>query len=330
MRHLACLLLTALTIAPAAAQPAPPPPDPAGTLSLTFENDFFGGGSDRYYTNGFLLSWRSPSVGLPGPFSSMDQELDRLLGPGQVRWGLSLGQNIYTPEETQRRVPDPRDRPYAGYLYGAATVAHTAARTQTLAELQLGVVGPSALGRFVQNNYHDLIGVARAEGWEYQLKDEFAATLLLERRWRVPLGQIGGIEAEAIPAVTAAAGNVATYAAAGALFRIGDGLDADWGPVRIRPALAGSGAYQPRQEFGWYAFVGLEGRAVARDIFLDGNTWRDSPSVDRRAFVGDIQAGVAVMWRGVRLAYTQVVRSEEFYGQRGVQSFGSVSASVRF
>jgi hypothetical protein len=114
------------------------------------------------------------------------------------------------------------------------------------------------------------------------------------------------------------------------LFRIGDELDADWGPVRIRPALAGSGFFQPRQDFGWYVFAGVEGRAVARDIFLDGNTWRDSPSVDKRLFVADAQAGAAVMWRGIRFAYTHVLRSEEFYGQKGVQSFGSFSASFRF
>ncbi|WP_424140725.1 lipid A deacylase LpxR family protein [Roseomonas chloroacetimidivorans] len=327
MRPLATVLATALTITPAMAQQQRP--DPSGTLSLTIENDFFGG-SDRYYTNGFLLAWRSPSVGLPEPLSALDRTLDRLLGPGQVRWGLSFGQNIYTPQDTDRRNPDPRDRPYAGYLYGAATIAHSTGRAQTLAELQLGVVGPSALGEFVQNNYHDLINVRRAEGWDYQLKDEPVATLLLEQRWRLPLGRLGGFETEAIPAVTGAAGNVNTYASVGGLLRIGDGLDADWGPVRIRPALAGSGSFQPRQEFGWYAFVGLEARGVARDIFLDGNTWRDSRSVDKRPFVGDAQAGIAVLWRGVRFAYTQVVRSEEFYGQHGLQTFGSISASFRF
>ena len=328
MRRLFIVLAVSILISPAMAQ-QPPRPDPAGTISLTIENDFFGG-SDRYYTNGFLLSWRSPSAALPHPLAALDRSLDRLFGPGRVRWGLSFGQNMYTPEDTDRSNPDPRDRPYAGYLYGAATVAHSTARTLTLAELQLGMVGPSALGEFVQNNYHDLIGIRRAEGWNYQLKDELAATLLLERRWRMPLGQLGGYETEAIPALTGAVGNVNTYAAAGGLLRIGQGLDADWGPVRIRPALAGSGSFQPRQEFGWYAFVGLEGRAIARDIFLDGNTWRDSRSVDKRNFVGDAQVGVAVLWRGVRFAYTQIVRSEEFYGQRGLQTFGSLSASVRF
>ena len=52
--------------------------------------------------------------------------------------------------------------------------------------------------------------------------------------------------------------------------------------------------------------------------------------MDKRLLVGDAQAGVAVLWRGVRFAYTQVLRSEEFYGQKSRQSFGSFSASFRF
>jgi len=320
-------LLSLLAPIPAVAQIVP---DWQGTLSLTAENDVFGGGTDRYYTNGLLLTWQSPSADLPGPLAAFNRVLDRAFEPGQLRWGLSFGQNFYTPQDIRTRTPDPNDRPYAGYLYGAASLTRTTERAQTLAELQLGVVGPSALGEFVQNNYHDLLNIRNAEGWDRQLKDEFAATLLLERRWRIGTGRIGGVQTEIIPAVTGSLGNVATYAAAGALFRIGDGLDADWGPVRIRPARAGSGFFQPRQDFGWYVFAGLEGRAVARDIFLDGNTWRDGPRVDKRPFVGDLQAGVAVLWRGVRFAYTQVLRTEEFYGQTSRQSFGSLSVSFRF
>ncbi|HEY8613039.1 MAG TPA: lipid A deacylase LpxR family protein, partial [Roseomonas sp.] len=153
MRRLALLLTSMLAAAPATAQE---PPDWRGTLSLTVENDLFGG-SDRYYTNGLLLTWRSPSEDLPWALSLLDRAIDRAIEPGQLRWGLSFGQNMYTPQDTSRRSPDPRDRPYAGYLYGAASLTRSTERTQTLAEVQLGVVGPSALGEFVQNNYHDLL-----------------------------------------------------------------------------------------------------------------------------------------------------------------------------
>lgn len=319
------------TPTPAAVRISPPPPDPSGTLTFTAENDFFGGGTDRYYSNGVLLSWRSPSADLPAPFAWIDDRLNWLLGPGDLRWGLSLGQNLYTPENKYRNPPDPRDRPYAGHLYAAFSLGRSTGATQTLFELQAGIVGPAALGEEVQNNYHRLIRVRRVDGWDSQLKNEATLNAIVERRWRVPLGTLAGFDTELMPSASAAVGNVSIYAGGGALLRIGQGLDADWGPTRIRPALAGSSFFQPRQEFGWYVFAGLDARAIGRDLFLDGNTFRNNgPSVRRRPVVGEAQAGAAVFWRGTRLAYTQVVRSEEFYGQRGTQTFGSLSASFRF
>ncbi|HWL81861.1 MAG TPA: lipid A deacylase LpxR family protein [Roseomonas sp.] len=306
-----------------------PPPDPAGTLTFSLDNDMFGG-SDRYYTNGFQFAWRSPSADLPGPLAWLNERLDWMMGPGALRWGLAFGQNLYTPQDTQTTRPDPTDRPYAAYLYGAFSLTRVTERTSNLFELQLGVVGPSALGEFVQNNYHDLINVHQTNGWDYQLKDEPAIEAIYERKWRLPLADVGPVQMDTIPALTVGLGNVQTYAGIGGLVRVGQGLDADFGPPRIRPALAGSAWFQPRRDFGWYVFGGTAGRVVAHDITLDGNTWRDSRSVDRRPLIGELQAGFAVLWHDMRLAYTQVWRSEEFYGQRGTQSFGSISISFRF
>jgi hypothetical protein len=314
----------------AAAQSA----DPRWSVTLSYENDTLGG-SDRYYTSGLQLAARSPSADLPGPLRWLDSRLDWLLGPGEVRWGFGIGHQIYTPRDTLSRVPDPRDRPYAGYLYGAAVLQRQERNALSTFELQLGVVGPSALGEFVQNNIHDLIRDESVNGWDAQLRDEPALNAVFERIARTPALRLGPVEADLLPAATLSLGNVSTYAAAGSTLRIGQGLDADFGPPRIRPALVGSAFFQPRtaedEGFGWYVFAGVQGRAVARDIFLDGNTFRDSASVDRRPFVGDLSAGVVVHWRGVRFSYSQVWRSEEFYGQRGgAQSFGSVGATFRF
>ncbi len=69
----------------------------------------------------------------------------------------------------------------------------------------------------------------------------------------------------------------------------------------------------------------MHARLVARDVFLDGNTWVDSPSVDKWPLVGEGTAGLALRWFGLRLAYTYVWRSEEFHGQDGHTEFGSLN-----
>lgn len=323
--------VASMVAAPLAAQTVAPPPDPDGTLGFSVENDVLNG-TDRNYTNGLLLTWRSPSADLPAPLAWLDRQLDFVQGPGRLRWGLAFGQSIFTPTDTEARNPDPNDRPYAGLLYGALSLSRVTDTSLSVLELQAGMVGPSAGGKFVQNGFHAAIGVEPSNGWDYQLNDEPVVALILDRKWRVRLAGDENFGFELLPSATVSVGNLATYVGGGGLLRVGRNLDADFGPPRIRPALAGSAFFQPRGDsFGWYIFAGAEGRAVARDILLDGNTWSDSRNVDSRPLVGDLQAGIAVMWHGVRISYTQVWRTEEFYGQRGgMQQFGSLNVSVRF
>jgi hypothetical protein len=77
-------------------------------------------------------------------------------------------------------------------------------------------------------------------------------------------------------------------------------------------------------------FAGAEGRAVVRNIFLDGNSFRNSRSVDKRPFVGDLQFGGVLLWNNVRLSYTQVLRTREFETQGKKDNFGSLAVSVQF
>jgi hypothetical protein len=195
------------------------------------------------------------------------------------------------------------------------------------------MVGPAALGEQVQNNYHDLINVPRSLGWDYQIRNEPGVNLVLTRQlrfnWPTP---VEGLSVGVVPSASASLGNVHTYAGAGGMLRIGNALDVDFGPPRVRPVSGGSVFYDRPADggFGWYAFVGLEGRVVARDIALDGNTWRDSRSVERNWLVGDASAGLALMYGGARATVTYTVRSEEFTAQRGSAGFASVSLAWTF
>src|SRR3546814_17784538 len=104
---------------------------------------------------------------------------------------------------------------------------------------------------------------------------------------------LNNLGVDVTPHLGAALGNVYTYGAGGLTLRFGEDLPDDYGPPRIRPALPGSDYFRPTDDFGWYFFAGAEGRIVARNIFLDGNTFKDSHSVDKRPLVADLQAGLA-------------------------------------
>ena len=327
---------TAIGLAAASFLAAPgfaaPPQDPTGIYTFQVENDSVStqkGTTDSYYTSGLRLGYTSGTNAVPDALAGLGRAV---WGDGVQRISLDISQSIFTPRNTQINPPNPRDRPYAGYLNATLGLLHDSDNARSLLALTLGVVGPSALGRQVQNGFHELIGDRENRGWASQLKDEPAIELLAERTYRLPIAQFYGVETDALPAVTVGVGTVRDYVQAGFNVRLGRGLGSDFGGPRIRPGLSGSDAYTPTRPLAWYVFAGADGQAIARDVFLDGSTFRArSPSVDKRAFLGEFQVGLAAMFYGVRVTYTQVFQTESFKGQRsGLFNFGSLAVSARF
>jgi hypothetical protein len=252
--------------------------------------------------------------------------------PLEARASITIGQNMYTPADITdaRLIRD--DRPYAGWLYvGFGVVANQGSKRYDKIELDIGLVGPQSYADDVQKTWHSLFGFRTPNGWKHQLKNEPGIVLVYEQARRFDKQDlILGLDYDTILHFGGSLGNVFTYANAGFTVRIGRALEKDFGPPRISPSLPGSGYFLGRKGFNWYLFAGVDGRAVARNIFLDGNTFADSHSVDKRFFVGDFQTGLAVQIHHVRVTYTQIFRTEEFKGQRSPDKFGALSISYLF
>ncbi len=301
-----------------------------GTFTVLVENDKFSG-TDRHYTNGLQLSYLSPKDDVPQFMRTFASILPGMPAEAKLRSGYVVGQNIYTPSDTTISGPQRGDRPYAGWLYGGFAVIAETKNTLSTWELDLGIVGPSAAGKFVQNNFHKLIGVDKAQGWANQLHDEPGAALIYERKWRaLAQTEIWGFGVDATPHLGGSLGNVGTYLNTGLTLRLGKDLSNDFGAPRIRPSLPGAGFFLPRSGLGWYLFAGADGRVIGRNIFLDGNTDGDSLDVSKRILVADIQAGAAVTLGPIKMAYTLVYRTKEFTGQERPDRFGAVSLSTKF
>jgi lipid A 3-O-deacylase len=307
---------------------ADPPEDPNHTITIQLENDSTRPGSDNYYTSGERVAYTSPTGRVPGPLASLGR---MLLGDGQQRVAFEISQNIYTPLLDKLSNPPLNDRPYAAVLLGTVSLIQDTETTRTALALGLGMIGPAALGRNVQNGFHDLIGQAGAQGWGTQIPNQPVIQLTADRTWRIPLGGVGGLEADALPSVTAGAGSFRIYAQAGGTVRFGQGLNSDFGAPRIRPGLTGTDAYVQTQPFVWYVFAGVDGQAVAWDETLDGLPFATSRHVTREPLVGEFQAGITMIAFGMRLTAMQVLQSNEFRGQRnGLFQFSSASISVKF
>lgn len=324
LRSAALLLLLAFAAAPALAAEG-------DEFQLVVENDKWAH-TDRYYTNGIKFGFgrrfellREPAEWLLHRVAPA-RELPAV--EGDVEFGLFAGQNMYTPRDIRAAQAQPFDRPWGAWLYLGGVAQRVHGNRLDTAELDLGLVGPAAGGRAVQTEWHKLIGAPRPQGWDNQLPGEpgFLASYLQKRRY-------GSASVDVVPHAGVTVGTVMTLARAGATLRLGHNMGG-FGVDTIEPGgvmLQNVRRSEPGDE--WFAFLGVDHRLVARNVFLDGTVFHDSASVARRPHVYDLSLGLAARFGVLRLSLTRVRRSEEFYtaaGGGGSQFFHSVNLGVEF
>lgn len=322
-----------------------PTPQNRSTLIFYLENDAFAG-TDQNYTNAVKFSWISRHLekveGGRGLANWSQWFIDRTTAVDHDEYmhnlALSFGQNIYTPRDTFVPTLIEYDQPYAGWTYLSAALHSQNFKLLNSLELSLGIIGPASLAEETQKIVHEWIDSDEPQGWDNQLSNEPGLMLTWQRFWRILRQPVGnGFAYDVIPHAGVTLGNVFTYANLGGELRFGYNLPADFGTSLIRPGggtaspvSIGDPRLESFSKFGFSLFAGLDGRAIARNIFLDGNTWKESHSVDKNYFVADIASGVSVVYKPVKLTYTHVYRTKEFKDQDGGQFFGSLSISLTF
>ena len=294
-----------------------------GAFTFHLENDLFAG-ADRYYTHGVRLTWITPD--------RMSNGTDPL---SRHAIAFSLGQNIYTPYEIERKDLLKDDRPYAGITYFTLALHRKNGQTMDTFEFLLGIIGPSSLAAEMQRFVHSLYRGTQPQGWQHQLKDEIVFDMVFDKKWRIfrsrdtkkmaydLTGHAGG-----------SLGTMMTAAATGWQFRFGSNLPEDFGTFLLRPG-GESGALFTEQadsrsdtnRSGVHGFIYLVGHAVYRNIFLDGNTFKESHRVDKHSFVGDVILGFVITRKRFKFSYAYVYRTKQFKTQARPQIFGAISIS---
>lgn len=311
-------------------------------VAMGEENDVLPTGSDRHYTQGLLLSLLGPPLQRGGWLDRRVDALGRVLpmfagdADASVQRRIEfmpLAQSIFTPRDLSRPMPDPKDRPYAGWLYGGFGLLQENGgdRVHDL-ELLLGVVGPSAIASNAQDVFHNVLGLHDAAGYDHQLADRAALQLSYTTLRRVALGAAHGIGFDVVPEAGFAVGSVYRDLEAGALLRLGTGLDADYGPQRVRPALSGTALRHPRAGGVRYSvFTGLQLRYVDANSFIDRAVEVAPMALSRRPWVADFYGGCTLyLGRRFNLDFTATRRTREFVGQQASDVFGSLRLSATF
>jgi lipid A 3-O-deacylase len=312
--------------------------DQGPVFGVIEENDFVVN-TDRHYTQGIKLSYLGADGRVPG-FARWISERVATLGfeKKTEKFGYELGQNIYTPAHIRATQLLLDDRPYGGWLYGGLVLQRrglAANRWLSLDHFQLdvGIIGPEALGEDAQNWVHRVRGFEEALGWDHQLETEPGVALKYQRSWLLttPLDRPRWFDL--IPHAGASVGNVDTSLRAGLTFRAGWNLPEDFGFQTIDSLGTLEGGWSESRtmsRWGVYGFGSLEGRAVFYSTFLDGNLFHNSHHVEKEILTGDFRGGIVLVLRRIELALTYIFRTPEFIGQTEDDSFGSFAFKYKF
>jgi len=299
-------------------------------VSLRWENDTFGG-TDRFYTDGIALG-----VSHTGP-SWLDPLADWLpWGEGRRTVSYDVAQGMFTPSDTDFNPPDPKDRPYAGILALGLTLHVEKEASYHGLKFVTGVVGPASQAKETQDFVHDLISSGKSQGWDYQLHNEPIFNFAYEYRHKFQLtGQREQWSAEALPLAGVWLGNMLTQGEIGGLLRAGYNMPDDFGASLVRgmgfmPPARNTGRSAVEAGWGFSVYGGVFGNFVMRDITLDGNTWEDSPSVDKKFLVPAAGVGMSVGNRRIQVSFSYVFWGKEFEGQQDHSKFGSLSIGYLF
>ncbi len=315
----------------------------AGTLTVQSENDLYGDGEDRWYTNAARLvwTWRAGDSHVPLPNRISDVLLRLTLGVDRGRLAapaahhrhlIALGQSMYTPHTIKQAAPIPHDRPYAGWLYAEAASTALKGRRRDEWLISLGIVGPAALARQTQTAVHKLVKSPRPLGWANQLPNTPAIQVSYRQsRYRTLAGADRSAGFQLVPFAGFDIGTISLTADAGIVLRAGWRLGRHL-PARISPMIVGSPfAPEVDSHFRFTVFAGMGGRFVAYNRLLSGPFLRHAPvTVPARHRLFEITLGGRLAWKGIALTYGYTLRGKEFRGQSEGQAFGHASLAISF
>ena len=266
-------------------------------FTFTFQNDVFLN-RDFGYTNGTGLQFgKGPFLSFEGNVNPVTERLSRNLYirtmPDKVHGIANMFfQRLQTPEDLTISEQQPDDLPYAALLALQTTLYAYDRNQSDQFSTFLGVVGPIALGEEVQSGVHSIIGSEDPQGWDTQIDNEFvfkAEAVRVKKLYRNYYAENRGIDLLGIGQL--GLGTISSEVLAGLVARWGTSLEFSHATFSLQPdRQVNSLTLSPTNNF--FVFLGFQGGFVANDIFINGNTFRDSPSVPLRNEFNQVSAGV--------------------------------------
>lgn len=284
-------------------------------MFFTYENDSVYSRADHWYTNGANLF-----------LSTKDFDVNDY---GYHNYSFGFGQKIYSPDDIEAIVPNPKDRPYAGYLYFFLNKNIKHGNIMDTFGANLGFTGKMSLGEQIQSNVHKLISSPTPKGWEYQVPNEVLFTISWTRIIELRNPKAHAFDWNLLPKISADLGTPNTNVGAGLEFRYGWNLEQDFLANRIISATPG--VSRNSGNLSYYFFFEVYGKGIFYDTFLDNSKIKKYDSdIDREWLVYDVAFGLNLRYKDYYVKYSNFYLSEEFKQQNEGQFIFSLTFGYLF
>jgi lipid A 3-O-deacylase len=144
------------------------------------DNDFFnirGRGTDDAYTNGTRLDYFYQPRHSPKGF--INRAMPKAGDSSVNVYGWGVMQLMYTPDSLTDPSYQPNDYPWSAALVATHTMYsyNPVKKYDFQTELELGVIGPAALGQQGQSLIHRMIQYIKPMGWSHQFRNDVLANI---------------------------------------------------------------------------------------------------------------------------------------------------------
>ena len=270
--------------------------------SVTLDNDLFVS-TDDGYTNGLYVSFFET-----GEKSQTAPPRDFWVAP--LAWSLPkteareainaymIGQAMITPSDISVENPGENEIPYSALLAVTNSYVTYNAFVADQISTTVGIIGPSAQGEEVQKLVHQLVGSDEPKGWDTQLNNELVFQFSRARAWRSWVSDDNDFDLILNSEISL--GTISSGIGGGAVLRYGKGLEESY----VTTLFNNSRMINPSAiNRGWYLYTRMQAGYLFNQIFTDGNTFRESRSIDYEHEYIELSAGFAYSWDNYSLSF---------------------------
>lgn len=299
-----------------------------GSFAQNFKNEFgfksdndayLFYGQDRYYTNGLFINFRHAT-----DQKKLSNSLEK------VTYEISAGQKMYNPISGYSPKLATQDRPFAGYLYAGANVNLFYKKESILKfGLELGTVGPDALGEDAQKLLHKIVGFYEIKGWEYQIKNE--PTINITTQFTKLLGRSEAYKSDLSLESYVNIGTTFSGAGIGILLRSGD-INQLFNSAYTNSQISNNSKTERLVNNEYFFYAKPQLNFIAYDATIQGSMFnKDSPvTFGTKPLVFAQQLGLNYSTPRFTFDFGLTFKSKEVKSTAKAHQYGSISMYYRF